>query len=59
MKCPFCSGELDDQGDEFVCQDDCGAAFMLEYLGMYEEGSCIRIDDGYESEEWKAKWRKS
>jgi len=52
MKCPICDGEMYDVEKEYICSD-CGAAFGLEYLGMYEEGSCKRIDEGFEPIKWK------
>lgn len=57
-KCTTCGSSLfDTMDDEIICQD-CGSAFGLEYLGMYEEGSDERIDEGFESEEWKEKYKK-
>jgi hypothetical protein len=32
MKCPLCSGELEDFDGELICTGKCGAAFSLEYL---------------------------
>ena len=56
MKCPICEdGDLDSQDDELVCMD-CGAAFILDYVGMYEEGSDERIDQGFEPKEWLKKY---
>ena len=57
MKCDTCKqNKLSECDDELIC-DNCGSAFGLEYLGMYEEGSCDRIDDGFESKEWKEKYK--
>lgn len=51
MKCPKCScNRFTDDDEEYVC-NRCGSAFMLEYLGYYEEGSDQRIDEGFEDEE--------
>ncbi len=54
MKCEKCNNERDwnDIDDEIVCEK-CGAAYCLEYQGYYPEGSNNRIDEGFESEEWK------
>ena len=59
MKCPICKGRLEAPlaDEELICQDGCGAAFGLEYLGYYKEGSNDRIEDGYEESEWKEKWK--
>ena len=57
MKCPACENRLSEVDEEFVC-DDCGAAFGLEYLGMYLEGSSVRIDSGFEPKEWREKYRE-
>jgi hypothetical protein len=58
MKCPLCSGELEDFDGELICTGKCGAAFSLEYLGAYEKpGSDDRRDEGFESKEWSEQWR--
>jgi len=55
--CPKCKELLSVCGydDEIVCQN-CGAAFCLEYLGYYNEGSNDRIDEGFEEKEWLDKY---
>lgn len=57
MKCPRCGYSLGftELDDEFVCEV-CGAAYCLEYLGMYEEGGNERIDAGFEPIEWLKKY---
>jgi len=46
-KCPTCDEmNLSTCDEEIIC-DNCGSAFALEYLGMYEEGSNDRIDEGF------------
>ena len=61
MICQICHktrfNEIDDDiFTELVCEN-CGASYGLEYLGMYEPGSDERIDEGYESEEWKKRYK--
>jgi hypothetical protein len=49
-------GDLEQFDAELVCEK-CGAAYGLEYLGMYPEGSSYaedRLDEGFEPEGWKA-----
>ncbi len=56
VKCKICNSKksLDIQDEELVCFD-CGASFGLEYLGMYEEGSDVRLDEGFEPSKWVKK----
>ena len=56
-KCkPVCSvRDLGQFDEELVCET-CGAAYALEYLGMYPEGSSYaedRLDEGFEPKGWK------
>ena len=56
MKCLKCHSKMNGNGcndinDEIICEV-CGAAYCLEYLGYYLEGSDNRIDDGFEEEEY-------
>jgi hypothetical protein len=36
---------------ELIC-DDCGAAYVVEYIGYYQSGSCELIEMGFENEQW-------
>ncbi len=58
IDCPICEeSKLDTNGDELICSN-CGATFVLEYTGMYEEGSNDRHDDGFEPEAWLEKYQE-
>lgn len=58
MNCPVCDNwGMAENDDELVCQD-CGAAFLIHYVGMYEEGSNERWDAGFEPEAWLEKFGK-
>ena len=53
MKCKKCKQpQFNEMDGEFICES-CGAAYCLEYLGYYPEGSNERIDKGFESGEYK------
>ena len=57
MKCPICGeGRMDEFDSELVCQG-CGSAFLLEYVGMYEEGGDERIDDGFQNFDYMSTYR--
>ncbi len=58
MKCAKCRSHMNGnfcdeyEGDEIICET-CGAAYSMEYLGYYPEGSDDRIDAGFENSEWE------
>ena len=60
MKCPVCNhrASMYECDDGFICHE-CGAAFELEYIGMYEEGSDDLLASGHEPKEWKLKHKES
>lgn len=52
IKCEVCGNEgLDENDGELICEN-CGAAYCLELLGYYEEGSNDRIECGPEYDKW-------
>jgi hypothetical protein len=52
MKCEVCgSYNLNKDEHELICFH-CGAAYGLELLGYYKEGSCERIECGKEYDSW-------
>ena len=53
MKCIKCGYSRFNECDEEIICEHCGASYCLEYLGYYPEGSDERIDEGYESEQYK------
>ncbi len=56
MKCPICKSNCLGQIDsELVCEN-CGSAFLLEYVGMYEEGGDERVDDGFQTANYLSQW---
>ena len=57
MNCPICDARnLGENDGELICEFGCGSTFVLNYVGMYEEGSDDRIDSGHESQEFKDKY---
>jgi len=51
-ECPICNkGRLNEYDYEYVC-DECGATFLLEYAGMYEEDAQEMTHDGFEPKEF-------
>ena len=56
MKCEICgNNSLSTIEDELICEG-CGAAYGLELLGYYEEGSNDRIECGPEFDKWKREY---
>ncbi len=55
MRCPICAGNMEESDSEYICSS-CGAAFGLEYLGVYLEGIDDRFDDGFEPAVWKQEY---
>ena len=60
MICQVCKQtSIEETSDyELVCMN-CGAAYHLELLGYYKEGTDDRIECGPEFDEWMDKHRKS
>ncbi len=52
MICPICGGSLDAIDNQLICQDVCGAVFILEYFGMCNPGDEEVTEEGNESKEW-------
>jgi hypothetical protein len=49
------SGATFHDDGEIVCEN-CGAAYCLKYLGMYDGNGDGRIDKGFEPKEWLKKY---
>lgn len=58
MKCDICGEErLEENDGELICEN-CGAAYELDLLGYYKEGSNDRIEGGPEFAEWYEKYKQ-